>query len=50
MVLTVSDTYLDEAAELERLGYPAIWLPGGQIGSLGRLVDLIGATTAVGGC
>jgi hypothetical protein len=47
MALTVSDTYLDEAAELERLGYSGIWLPGGQIDSLGRLADLIGATTAV---
>ena len=34
VALTVSDTYLDEAAELERLGYSAIWLPGGQIDSL----------------
>ena len=25
---------------------PAIWLPGGQIDSLGRLADVIGATTA----
>jgi probable F420-dependent oxidoreductase len=46
MALTVSDAYLDEAAELERLGYSGIWLPGGQIDSLGRLADLIGATTA----
>jgi len=47
MALNVSDTYLDEAAELERLGYSAIWLPGGQIGNLERLVDLAGATSAV---
>ncbi len=46
MALNVSDTYLDGAAELERLGYSAIWLPGGQIDSLGRLADVIGATTA----
>lgn len=45
MALTVSDTYLDEAAELERLGYSAIWLPGAQIDSLGRLADVIGATS-----
>ncbi len=43
MALTVSDTYLDEA---ERLGYSAIWLPGDQIDSPGRLADVIGATTA----
>jgi probable F420-dependent oxidoreductase len=47
MALTVSDTYLGEAAELERLGYSAIWLPGGQIDNLGRLADLTRATTAV---
>src|SRR5579859_1024164 len=47
VALNVSDTYLDEAAELEQLGYSAVWLPGGQIDSLGRLTDLIGATTAV---
>src|SRR5437773_1775301 len=47
MALNVSDTYLDEAAELERLGYSAIWLPGGQIGDLERLADLAGATSAV---
>jgi hypothetical protein len=37
MALNGSDVYLDEAAELERLGYSAIWLPGGQIDNLGRL-------------
>lgn len=47
MALNVSDTYLDQAAELERLGYSAVWLPGGQIDNLGRLADLVGATTAV---
>jgi hypothetical protein len=31
VALNVSDRYLDEAAQLERLGYAAIWLPGGQI-------------------
>ena len=49
MILTVSDTYLDEAAELERLGYPAIWLPGGQIDSLGRywVLPLVTSATCV---
>jgi len=47
VALSVSDRYLDEAAELERMGYSAIWLPGGQIDTLGRLADLAGATTAV---
>jgi probable F420-dependent oxidoreductase len=47
VALSVSDTYLDEAAELERLGYSAVWLPGGQIDRLDRLADLVRATTAV---
>src|SRR6266487_1181327 len=47
VALTVSDNYLDEAAELERLGYSAIWLPGGQIDTLARLADVAAATTAV---
>jgi probable F420-dependent oxidoreductase len=47
MTLAVSETYLDEAAELERLGYSAIWLPGGQIDDLGRFGQLIRATAAV---
>ena len=47
VALSVSDRYLDEAAELERMGYSAVWLPGGQIDTLGRLADLAGATTAV---
>ena len=32
MALSVSDRYVDEAAEIERMGYSAVWLPGGQIG------------------
>src|SRR5215471_18917180 len=47
MALTVSDAYLDQAAELERLGYSALWLPGGQVDGLNRLTEIIRATTAV---
>jgi probable F420-dependent oxidoreductase len=47
VALNVSDTYLAEAAEAERLGYSAVWLPGGQIDNLGRLADLVRATTAM---
>jgi len=47
VALTVSGSYLDEAAEVERLGYSAVWLPGGQIDTLDRLADLAAATTAV---
>ena len=42
VTLTVSDTYRDQAAELERLGYSALWLPGGQIDDLNRLTEIIG--------
>jgi probable F420-dependent oxidoreductase len=47
VALTVSDTYLEEAAEAERLGYSAVWLPGGQVDTLDRLAELAAATTAV---
>jgi hypothetical protein len=47
VALTVSDTYLGQAAELERLGYSALWLPGGQIDDLNRLTEIVRATTAV---
>ena len=39
--------HLDEAAALERLGYSAIWLRGGQIDKLSRIAEVVGATTAV---
>jgi probable F420-dependent oxidoreductase len=41
------DGYLAAAAELEELGYAAIWLQGGQLDSLGRLAKLAAATRAV---
>jgi probable F420-dependent oxidoreductase len=41
------DTYLGEAAQLERLGYAAIWLPGGQIDGLHRITDVLAATQTV---
>ena len=47
MALNVSPAYLGEAAETERLGYSAIWLPGGQIDHLGLLAEVMRATTAV---
>ncbi len=47
MALNVSRTYLDGTAELERLGYSAGWLPGGQIDDLGRLAEIARATTTV---
>jgi probable F420-dependent oxidoreductase len=47
IALSVTASYLAEAAEAEQLGYSAIWLPGGQLDQLSRLTDLLGATTAV---
>jgi alkanesulfonate monooxygenase SsuD/methylene tetrahydromethanopterin reductase-like flavin-dependent oxidoreductase (luciferase family) len=47
VALNVSGSYLGEAAELEGLGYSAIWLPGGQIDNLGRLAEVIRATKTV---
>jgi probable F420-dependent oxidoreductase len=45
--VSADDRYLDEAAELEKLGYSAIWLPGGQLDSLRRLAEVVRATRAV---
>ncbi|MGV8874263.1 MAG: TIGR03620 family F420-dependent LLM class oxidoreductase [Rhodococcus sp. (in: high G+C Gram-positive bacteria)] len=42
--IDVSPSYLDDARELESLGYTSLWLPGGQIDRLGRLADLLHAT------
>jgi probable F420-dependent oxidoreductase len=47
VALNVSDSYLDEAVEVEQLGYSAVWLPGGQLDTLGRLADVVSATTTV---
>lgn len=41
------DRYLQEAAELEELGYRTIWLPGGQIDSLDRIAAIVRATKSV---
>src|SRR5450432_2993158 len=45
--VSADDTYLREAAEAEKLGYSAIWLPGGQIDSLDRIARIVGATRSV---
>ncbi|MBY4129282.1 TIGR03620 family F420-dependent LLM class oxidoreductase [Rhodococcus fascians] len=44
MSIDVSPSYLDDARELESLGFTTFWLPGGQIDRLGRLADLVHAT------
>ncbi|MEU3271323.1 TIGR03620 family F420-dependent LLM class oxidoreductase [Saccharomonospora sp. NPDC006951] len=45
--VSAGNAHLAEAAELEALGYPAVWLPGGELDSLGRVGDLLAATTSV---
>jgi probable F420-dependent oxidoreductase len=47
VALNVSATYLDEAVEVEQMGYSAAWLPGGQLDTLDRLADVVRATTAL---
>jgi probable F420-dependent oxidoreductase len=44
--VTPDDAYLEQAGELERLGYSAIWLSGGQIDSLSRITKVVQATTS----
>jgi len=45
--VSADGTHLAQAAELERLGYAAIWLPGGQIDTLDRISEVVGATKAI---
>jgi probable F420-dependent oxidoreductase len=45
--VSADDAYLREAAELEELGYAALWLPGGQIDRLGRIAEIARATRSV---
>lgn len=40
-------SHLAQAAELERLGYAAIWLPGGQLDSLDRITEVVRATGTI---
>lgn len=41
------DEHLNQAAELEHLGYRTLWLPGGQIDDLSQISKIICATTTV---
>ncbi|WP_009477807.1 LLM class F420-dependent oxidoreductase [Rhodococcus sp. JVH1] len=45
--ISPDETYLDEAARLESLGYSAIWLRGGQIDSLDRIPAVVRATDSI---
>lgn len=43
--ITPDGSHLDDAATLERIGYQAIWLRGGQIDSLSRIAEVVTATS-----
>ncbi|MCU1656367.1 MAG: hypothetical protein JWO57_1023 [Pseudonocardiales bacterium] len=45
--VSADDAHLDEAAELEKLGYSTIWLPGGQIDNLDTVAKVVRATTRI---
>jgi probable F420-dependent oxidoreductase len=45
--VTDNDGYLDEAIELEKLGYSTIWVSGGQLASLAPLAELVRGTTSI---
>lgn len=42
-----ADTYLEDAVELEKLGYAALWQGGGQLTTLDPLADVIRATSTI---
>lgn len=39
--------HLDEAVEVERLGYSTIWIAGGQLDGLDRITEIVRATTTI---
>lgn len=41
------DSYLDAAIEIEKLGYSAIWMAGGQLSTLDPLAKIVRATMAI---
>ena len=45
--VSADGTHRARAAELERLGYAAIWLPGGQIDTLDRITEIVRATETI---
>ncbi|AYY13095.1 TIGR03620 family F420-dependent LLM class oxidoreductase [Actinobacteria bacterium YIM 96077] len=45
--VSADDTYLHDAAELEKLGYSTIWVPGGQLTTLTPLADILDATSTI---
>jgi probable F420-dependent oxidoreductase len=45
--ISADDAHLAEAAEVERLGYSTIWLPGGQLHSLAPIAEIVRATATI---
>lgn len=45
--VTDNTGFLDEAVELEKLGYSTIWVAGGQLRTLDPIAELIRGTTAI---
>ena len=45
--LTEDGSHLEEAVELERLGYSSVWLSGGQLSTLAPVVEIIRATSSL---
>lgn len=45
--VSTAGSHLDEAAEVEALGYSTIWLPGGQLDSLDRIAEVVRATDTI---
>jgi probable F420-dependent oxidoreductase len=45
--ISADSAHLARAAELERLGYAAIWLPGGQLDTLDRITEVVRATERI---
>ena len=45
--LTEDGSHLEEAVELERLGYSSVWLSGGQLSTLAPVAEIIRATSSL---
>jgi probable F420-dependent oxidoreductase len=45
--ITADGAHLDQARQLEQLGYRTVWLPGGQLDTLDHIAQIIGATATI---
>jgi probable F420-dependent oxidoreductase len=46
VVSPATEGFVDQAIELERLGYSTIWLTGGPLAHLGQITEVVQATTS----